>query len=549
MGNIYSLTIQDIMDFEDTDVDTDVDATEDEEFFDTFQDDILGENYLILILRQLIQSRELQLINSNDEDHHICKMKLPTIRRKPNLDALKKSSIYQSIKQASGFKADGSDPEENWCVLKMLANRQSGIGPKLGPFTQYDKCKINNMFVPNKREKTMANLGTKVFCGTYSRDGNYFITASQDQKLRIFDATSTNYKLISKITAKDVSWCVLDIDFSPDGQYFVYSTWSDCLHISKAPLDVQSASRNSSEDLQCLLLRPESSRFCIFSVAFSNCGKELIGGANDGCLYIYDRVLERRTLKCPVSDNHDDVNAVGFVDETSNIFFSGGEDSIIKVWDRRTLNEAKAEPVGKLIGHYDGITYINPRNDGRHLISNSKDQSIKLWDLRSFSPSGKEKVVRNFTKQNSWDYRWDPVPKIFYSAGKPMDGDTSVMTYRGHRVQKSLIRAKFSPALTTGQRFIYTGCSTGRVIIYDVLTGKMVSAIEGHSDMVRDVAWHPKRPEILSCAWDYNVNLNTYIDNTRPEKRNILEDSFDSSDPPLRRSRRIALRQKLSNSN
>lgn len=45
-----------------------------------------------------------------------------------------------------------------------------------------------------------------------------------------------------------------------------------------------------------------------------------------------------------------------------------------------------------------------------------------------------------------------------------MDGDTSVMTYRGHRVQKSLIRAKFSPASTTGQRYIYTGCGTGRVV-------------------------------------------------------------------------------------
>lgn len=45
-----------------------------------------------------------------------------------------------------------------------------------------------------------------------------------------------------------------------------------------------------------------------------------------------------------------------------------------------------------------------------------------------------------------------------------MKDDTSVMTYRGHRVKKSLIRAKFSPAETTGQRYIYTGCGTGRLI-------------------------------------------------------------------------------------
>lgn len=42
--------------------------------------------------------------------------------------------------------------------------------------------------------------------------------------------------------------------------------------------------------------------------------------------------------------------------------------------------------------------------------------------------------------------------------------DTSVMTYRGHVVLRTLIRSKFSPANTTGQRYIYTGCASGRVV-------------------------------------------------------------------------------------
>lgn len=46
----------------------------------------------------------------------------------------------------------------------------------------------------------------------------------------------------------------------------------------------------------------------------------------------------------------------------------------------------------------------------------------------------------------------------------PLPEDTSVMTYRGHALLQTLIRAKFSPARTTGQRFIYTGCASGRVV-------------------------------------------------------------------------------------
>lgn len=167
----------------------------------------------------------------------------------------------------------------------------------------------------------------------------------------------------------------------------------------------------SAQESQCLLIQPDSPRFCIFSIAFSNCGKEIIGGANDGCLYIYDRVIDRRTLKVPVVENSEDVNSVGFADETTNILFSGGDDYIVKVWDRRTLNETRPEPVGKMVGHFGGITYMDAKNDGRHIISNSKDQSIKLWDMRKFSPNGSEKQVREYSRDRSWDYRWDSVPK------------------------------------------------------------------------------------------------------------------------------------------
>lgn len=38
------------------------------------------------------------------------------------------------------------------------------------------------------------------------------------------------------------------------------------------------------------------------------------------------------------------------------------------------------------------------------------------------------------------------------------------MTYRGHGVLHTLIRCRFSPTHSTGQRFIYSGCSTGKVV-------------------------------------------------------------------------------------
>ena len=51
----------------------------------------------------------------------------------------------------------------------------------------------------------------------------------------------------------------------------------------------------------------------------------------------------------------------------------------------------------------------------------------------------------------------------------PHPHDISVQTFRGHTVLQTLIRAYFSPAHSTGQRFVYTGSADGTVRIYGKL--------------------------------------------------------------------------------
>lgn len=55
------------------------------------------------------------------------------------------------------------------------------------------------------------------------------------------------------------------------------------------------------------------------------------------------------------------MNAVAFADMSSQILFSGGDDAICKVWDRRTMREDDPKPVGALAGHQDGITFIDSK--------------------------------------------------------------------------------------------------------------------------------------------------------------------------------------------
>ncbi len=37
---------------------------------------------------------------------------------------------------------------------------------------------------------------------------------------------------------------------------------------------------------------------------------------------------------------------------------------------------------GVFMGHTEGLTYVDSKGDGRYVLSNAKDQTMKLWDLR-----------------------------------------------------------------------------------------------------------------------------------------------------------------------
>ncbi|XP_018553651.1 DDB1- and CUL4-associated factor 11 [Lates calcarifer] len=376
----------------------------------------------------------------------------------------------------------------------MLREREQGRC-RGSSFSHGECSRIRTHFLPNyvSHKDTYQQ---KAFCGVYSEDGNMFLSACQDQNIRLYDTTRGRFNLRRTVKARDVGWSVLDVCFTPDAHHVLYSSWSDYIHLCSIDGD--------SENHTALDLNPDERRFCVFSLAASSDGKEILGGANDGCLYVFDLDQNKRTLK--IDAHEDDVNAVAFADSSSQLLFSGSDDALCKVWDRRTLREDRPQPVGQLAGHRDGITFIHSKGDARYLISNSKDQSIKLWDVRKFSPKEGLAASRLAVTQQNWDYRWQQVPQRALKRHK-LTGDTSVMTYRGHGVLHTLIRCRFSPEFSTGQRFIYSGCSTGKIIIYDVLTGSVVSRLSGHDACVRDVSWHPYEDNIVSSSWDGAVRM------------------------------------------
>ncbi|KAK3041421.1 hypothetical protein RJ639_000398 [Escallonia herrerae] len=383
-------------------------------------------------------------------------------------------------------------------TVKMLAGRE-GNNSGRGRFSSADCCHLLSKYLPVNSPQVMDQMASKAYVSQFSTDGSLFVAGFQGSHIRIYNVDK-GWKIQKNILAKSLRWTVTDTSLSPDQRYLVYASLSPIVHI----VNVGSAATESHANITELHEGLEFSSdddggysFGIFSVKFSTDGRELVAGSSDDSIYVYDLGANKLSLR--ISAHESDVNSVCFADESGHLIYSGSDDNLCKVWDRRCFR-AKGKPSGVLTGHLEGVTFLDSRGDGRYFISNGKDQSIKLWDIRRMSSNATcNPGFRNY----DWDYRWMDYPPRARDLKHPCD--QSVATYKGHSVLRTLIRCYFSPAYSTGQKYIYTGSHDKCVYIYDVASGAQVARLVHHKSTVRDCSWHPNFPVLVSSSWDGEI--------------------------------------------
>lgn len=381
-------------------------------------------------------------------------------------------------------------------TLSMLAGREANISGR-GKFSVADCCHVASRYLPSCGPDIMDTMDSRAYIGQFSADGSLFVTGFQDHRIRIYNVEN-GWTIQKDVLARNLRWTITDTSLSPDQRYLVYASITPIVHIVNVGSSVTESLANVTEIHEGLdfSMNEEECSFGIFCVKFSTDGRELVAGSNDKSIHVYDLEMNRCSLK--IAAHEDDVNTVSFADDTSHLIYSGSDDGYCKVWDRRCLS-SRAEPAGTLVGHLEGITFIDSRGDGRYFISNGKDQTTKLWDIRKMTAGNPSIKSRRFSG-SEWDYRWMEYPRTRRDVKHPYD--QSLMTYRGHAVLRTLVRCYFSPSFSTGQKYIYTGSHDGCVYIYDVVSGNLVKKLDYHRSTVRDCSWHPLYPTLVSCSWD-----------------------------------------------
>lgn len=372
--------------------------------------------------------------------------------------------------------------------------------------------------VPTTDAEMIIHYDEPVYSGQFSDDGNFFYSCVKDFKVRMYDTSNPyNWRHYKTVEYPGGAWTLTDATLSPDNRWLAYTSITH--HVCLAPTDP-----NDTGDPYTLNLRATETaeagwygRMGIFSIRFSGDGRELVAGTNQNSIVVYD--IESRRVLHSVVGHEDHVNAVCFADKSSpHILYSGSDDATIKVWDRRSMGDGRE--AGAFVGHIEGLTYLDSKGDGRYILSNGKDQSMKLWDLKMMYTTARfeELNPRRHTAHSDFDYRmghyddrdWFPHPN-----------DNSVVTFRGgHQVLSTLIRCHFSPASSTGSRYVYSGSHDGQVWVYN-LDATVAAKIDvrrasqkahalpakyrqyharrqfkGWSTCVRDASWHPNAPFI-----------------------------------------------------
>ncbi|RMD41026.1 hypothetical protein DV735_g4119, partial [Chaetothyriales sp. CBS 134920] len=405
---------------------------------------------------------------------------------------------------------------------------------------------------------------SRAYCGQFSDDGNFFFSCTQNFKVQMYDTSNSyNWKYYKTVDYPFGQWTITDATLSPDNRFLAYSSIRHLVCL--APTDPTDFSDHTLLDLTNFasdLHGPRQSRtrygymgrsgFGIWSLRFSGDGREIVAGTSDHSVVVYD--LERRCSTVRLSNHADEVNAVCFGDKSSpHILYSGSDDQTLRVWDRRSM--AAGQEAGIFVGHTEGLTYVDSKGDGRYVLSNGKDQMMKLWDLRKMiSPSDFAQMDLSPYTTN-FDYRFSPYDEDDY---RPNPNDCSVVTFRGHSVLKTLIRCHFSPPGSSNSRYVYTGSEDGKVWIYN-LDGTVKAKIDvtkatrnsrprvggegmyeydtmgrehGWKTCVRDASWSPTAPVLAATSWNgYNAAMGTV---TQHSWNDGAED--DEVDPQLRGS-------------
>jgi len=275
----------------------------------------------------------------------------------------------------------------------------------------------------------------------------------------------------------------------------------------------------------------------LHSVRYSPDGQILVSGSLGGTIYAWDAVsgVERGRM----TGHNGSVRSLRFTPD-GTLLVSSAYDGEVKFW--RNL---AGPPVASLKGHARGDA-LAISSDGRLLAESGTSRMVSVWDLEtldcirtwhaengkisllSFLPDGR--LLVGGERADAWDVytgehetmvphdmaaaSLSPDSRLLARAFHEYDGTRSDYVVRIEEVAPEGGVMTFgngetlsSPAVSPDGQFLATGDKSGRVCVWDVSTGALLTALEGDSSPMRPCQFHPSGRLLACCDRNDTVRI------------------------------------------
>ncbi|CAG8566702.1 3551_t:CDS:10 [Ambispora gerdemannii] len=310
-------------------------------------------------------------------------------------------------------------------TISTIRPRGKSVGPVTIPVAAFKK------FTAHDGEIQAINCST---------DGNLFATGSSDKTIKVFDAKTGNLKQTLSGSLQSV-------------MHLSFNNTNDM---------IAGASNDNSTriwDLRTARIWHTLTGHIgkVYSARFNGDSTRLITGSHDRTIKVFD--LNKgyciKTIFCFSS-----CNDVVLLDESGSTLASGHLDNNLRFWDVRSGKDIK-----ELTGiHLGQITSVAVSPDGSKVMTNSRDNTIKLVDLRT------------------------------YEVVQTLHAD-------GYKNGTNWSRACYSP----DGRYVAAGSIDGTIYYWNLFKSRLEKTLKEHSAPICGVAWSPQGGQVFSADKDRTV--------------------------------------------
>ena len=254
-------------------------------------------------------------------------------------------TVAQATQEPRLFNLKGRVPAD-MSTVRSVAQSNADALPRIGM----------------KSRKVLKGHLAKIYAMHWSTDRRHLVSASQDGKLIIWDAYTTNK--VHAIPLRS-SW-VMTCAYAPSGNY-----------VACGGLDnICSVYNLSSREGPTRVARELSGHSGYLSCCRFINDRRILTSSGDMTCMLWD--VESGSKVTEFADHLGDVMSISINPTNQNVFVSGACDAFAKLWDIRT-----GKAVQTFAGHESDINAVQFFPDGQAFGTGSDDATCRLFDIRA----------------------------------------------------------------------------------------------------------------------------------------------------------------------